>query len=107
MGDSFADFLERLPGSMVQHQLHLFSRLGDVDEAIGNIASCSHVMVMEEFAAGLDQLKAKLDLRLPNVSGVRKAASAFEPTEPDLQAARPMVVAERELVRWARTRPRP
>ena len=69
MGDSFSDFIERLPREMVQQQLYMFSRSFDIDEAIASVASCSHVMVMEEFAKGLEQLNIKLGLRLPNVAG--------------------------------------
>jgi hypothetical protein len=104
MGNSFSDFLKRLPREMVQQQLYMFSRSFDVDEAIGNIASCSHVMVMEEFSAGLDRLNAKLGLRLPNVAGVRKSEAAFEPTETELGTLLPLVAAERKLVQWVRTR---
>ena len=106
MGDSFSDFLERLPREMVQQQLYMFSRSFDIDEAIANVASCSHVMVMEEFAKGLDQLNAKLGLRLPNVAGVRQSAAAFA-ADRGRAGGRcgGWSRAERELVRWARTRP--
>jgi hypothetical protein len=105
MGDSFSDFIERLPREMVQQQLYMFSRSFDIDEAIANVASCSHVMVMEEFAKGLEQLNTKLGLRLPNVAGVRRSETEFEPAEPELEALRRMVSAEDKLVRWARSRP--
>lgn len=104
MGDSFSDFLERLPREMVQQQLYMFSRSFAIDEAIANVASCSHVMVMEEFTSGLQQLNTKLGLQLPNVAGVRRSETEFEPTEPELEALRRMVSAEHQLVRWARTR---
>lgn len=105
MGDSFSDFLERLPREMVQQQLYMFSRSFDIDEAIANVASCSHVMVMDEFARGLDELNSKLGLQLPNVPSVRKSEVEFEPTEVQLEVLRRMVSAEHQLVRWARTRP--
>ena len=103
MGDSFSDFLERLPREMVQQQLYMFSRSFDVDEAIANITSCSHVMVMEEFAKGLERLNAKLGLRLPNVAGVRESAASFQPTAAEVGVLRRMVAPERQLVEWART----
>jgi hypothetical protein len=105
MGDSFSDFLARLPREMIQQQLYMFSRSFDIDEAIARVASCSHIMVMEEFARGLAQLNTKLDLRLPNVTKVRKSAAAFEPTTAELETLRRMVAAEQYLVRWARARP--
>lgn len=64
LGDSFSDFLERLPRTHLMRQLYMFSPRFDVDEAIGNLAKVNFIMLTEQYNEHLGELAKVLNLDL-------------------------------------------
>jgi hypothetical protein len=64
LGNSFSEFLDRIPNEELLSQLYTFSATLDSDEAFDSIVGCSHVMFVEDFGTGVKQLRAKLNLGL-------------------------------------------
>ena len=62
LGDSFGDFLERIPREHLLRQLFMFSKTFSPDEAFGRIRACSHYFFLEDFADGAQSLSARLGL---------------------------------------------
>ncbi|MHA1368349.1 MAG: sulfotransferase family 2 domain-containing protein [Promethearchaeota archaeon] len=77
IGDSFNDFLNRIPKRDLLNQIYMFSKNYSIDEAFENIRNCSHVMITEQFAFGIKELIKKLDLKLQPIH-TRK--SSINPT---------------------------
>lgn len=64
LGDSFDDFLDRIPPEHLKVQLWMFSEKFNIDEAIQRIRNLSYVMFTEQFSDGLKQLEQTLGLSL-------------------------------------------
>ncbi|MBL8658229.1 MAG: sulfotransferase family 2 domain-containing protein [Rhodospirillales bacterium] len=64
LGDSFSDFLERLPRTHLMRQLYMFSPRFDVDEAIRNLAKVNFIMLTEQYNEHLGELAKVLNLDL-------------------------------------------
>ena len=64
LGNSFDDFLDRIPPEHLLNQLYMFSGTYNVDEAIENVKSLSHFMFSENFDEGIEQLITKTGLDL-------------------------------------------
>ncbi len=64
LGNSFDDFLDRLPKKHLQNQLYMFSPTYNVAEAVERIQGCSFYFFMEELEAAFAELSDKLDLDL-------------------------------------------
>jgi hypothetical protein len=66
LGNSFDDFLDRIPQEHLKAQLWMFSASCDVSEALARVRNVSHVMFTEDFAAGLERLERRLGVSLPH-----------------------------------------
>lgn len=97
LGESFGDFLERLPPAHLLNQLHMFSRDGSVEEAAQRISSCSAVCFTESFAADLQRVAAYLDLPL-QVRHERRFGSEIELAPDELAHARSKLEPEYALL---------
>lgn len=64
LGNSFSDFLDRVPRSHLMRQLYMFSKRLDVAEAIENISKMNFIMVTEDFSEHLERLGSLLDIDL-------------------------------------------
>jgi hypothetical protein len=99
--DGFDAFLARVPPADLMAQLAMFSARYDVAEAHDRIAGCSSVLMTEDFANGLRDLAATLDLpltlRQDRVTGQRSQLS-----DAQLDRVRSMVAPEYELLEQLR-----
>lgn len=84
LGESFSDFLTRVPPSVLLNQLYMFSEQLDVEEAFGRITHCSHWMLLEDFDAGVRRLSEKLGIDLQPMH-VRKSQCEVAVDERDRQ----------------------
>ena len=64
LGDSFAEFLTRIPKRHALAQLYMFSKEYDVKDALERIHSCTSVCLTERFAEGIQLLANTLQLPL-------------------------------------------
>jgi hypothetical protein len=101
LGDSFRDFLDRVPQAYLLHQLHMFSATYDVAEATGRIEACDAVCWTETYAADLQRLSAALCLPLEE-RNERAFAPQLNIAAADRERAREMLEPEYELVRAVR-----
>src|SRR3989339_854717 len=83
LGDSFSDFLDRVPRKDLLNQLYMFSENFNIDEAIINIKKCSHVFFTENYNEGIKKLSGKLKLDLKPFNE-RRAQNYFKPKKEDL-----------------------
>ncbi len=64
LGNSFEDFIERIPQEDLLNQLHMFSERLNVEEAAERIKSLPHFFMTEKFEEGVKDLNAKTGLHL-------------------------------------------
>lgn len=82
LGNSFSDFLDRVPRQHLMRQLYMFSRRLDVAEATKNIKKMNFIMVTEEFSEHLRALSALLQIDLRPYKE-KSSYGAVEITESD------------------------
>lgn len=96
LGNSFHDFLDRIPEEELLSQLYMFSSSFDIEEACENILDCDHVMFTERFDAGIDGLARKLNLELVPLH-TRSAIISPPINESERDRLRKMLEPEYEL----------
>lgn len=64
LGDSFDDFIDRIPPEDLLRQIYMFSKTFAVREAAEKIGQLGHVMFLEQFDAGVTILNEKTGLDL-------------------------------------------
>jgi len=64
VGDSFDDFLERVPQKHLMNQLFMFSRNLNVHEALDRARSLAYYFFTEDFDNGIETLNAMTQLKL-------------------------------------------
>ena len=97
LGNSFEDFMERIPPAHLLNQLYMFSARFDVKEAFENIKKVSHCFFTEHFREGVDELNARLGLKLEPVH-IRKASYSTGIPEKSLSTLRERLEKEYELM---------
>ena len=97
LGDSFGDYLRRIPREYLQNQLYMFSERFDIDEAADRIHGLDHWFTTETFDAGIEGLNRKtgLNLRPIHVRATERPES-LEPS--DLGRLRDALAPEYELL---------
>lgn len=96
LGNSFSDFLLRVPRRELFGQLHMFSKTLSLDEALENIIKCSHYFFAEDFLMGVQQLSEKLNLPLQPIH-VRKTSQRAPITPAEMERLRSIVEPEVKL----------
>lgn len=97
LGETFADYLAKVPRERLLWQLYMFSPDFDTDEAFERITGLGHYLITEEFDAGVRALAATLDLDLTPVH-TRKGGGGGEVTEADRECARERLAPEYALL---------
>lgn len=82
IGNSFSDFLDRVPRAHLMRQLYMFSKTFDVAEAVDNIKKMNFIMVTEDFSEHLRHLGTLLQIDLRSYSE-KSTYGAVELTERD------------------------
>lgn len=95
--DGFDVFLDRVPDHHLMSQLHTFSTVFDVSEAVDRIADCSSVFFTESFTTGLEALAGRLDLPLTPYRA-RVTGRRSELTDPQLHRLRHRLAPEYEML---------
>jgi hypothetical protein len=101
LGNSFGDFLDRIPREHLLRQTFMFSKSYDLDEAAERIGSCSAVCFTEDFATDLGSLAEKLNLQLQEKHG-RRFSYKVSPSPAEMDRAREMLDPEFILVERVR-----
>lgn len=97
LGESFDDFLDRIPKEHLMNQLYMFSESYDVQEAAKSIRSLDRVLYTEHLAEGLKSLSEELDVKLP-VSNQKTFNERPEFTEEQLERLHEMLAPEYQLL---------
>lgn len=97
LGESFDDFLVRIPSQDLLRQLYMFSPSLDVEDAYHQITSCSHFMFTEDFEEGVRALNSKLGLNLVPIH-IRRTKSSGTVSDGQLTRLREALDAEYQLI---------
>lgn len=96
LGESFDDFLDRIPRRELLNQIYMFSDSFDVDEAYDRILDFNHVVFTEAFTLGVNTLARRLQLPLTPLH-VRRASVELQVTDAERQRLSEMLEPEFEL----------
>ncbi len=93
LGESFADFLDRMPREHLLRQLFMFSANYDIQEATERILTCSAVCFTETFNEDLRVLSRRLEIPL-KVRHERRSVTRLPLPERDMRLARELLESE-------------
>ena len=93
LGNSFDEFLERIPKEHLCNQLYMFSAQYDIHEAIERVKGLSHYDFTERFESGIDGLNKKIGLNLRGIH-IRKSSYKAEIPQRSIDNLREMVNEE-------------
>ena len=82
LGNSFSDFVERMPRDHLCNQLFMFSRNFSISEALENIKRVTNIRLLSEVGNLVEDLNAEFGLALQPMH-VRRASITFEPSKAD------------------------
>jgi len=97
LGETFDDFLERIPRKHLCNQLYMFSRRYDVHEAAWHIRGLSHYFFSEQFASGVMDLNWKTGLELQPMH-TRQGSRSIDIRPESLARLREMLADEYRLL---------
>ena len=98
LGNSFEEFLERIPKEHLCNQLYMFSSRHDIMKAVESVKGLSHFFFTENFSHGVDVLNKKTGLSLGAIH-TRKTSYRAEIPQRGLDTLREMLVDEYEFLR--------
>jgi len=93
LGDSFDDFLDRIPKAHLCNQLYMFSARYNVDEALERASKLTHSFFTENFANGIGDLNVKTGLSLKPLH-IRQSPHRSEIPAQQISRLREMLEAE-------------
>lgn len=64
LGDNFNDFLKNLPDKHLKNQLLMFSRTGNIDEAVKNIQTLNAIYNQDNFEKAIEDLSKVVGVKL-------------------------------------------
>lgn len=96
LGETFSDFLDRVPRDELLFQLYMFSKTYDVQESFENICGCSYFFVTEDFAPAIGELSARLGIPLEPIH-MRKADKSYPVTDAERERLREVLEPEYQL----------
>jgi hypothetical protein len=101
LGNSFSDFIIRMPKEKLLHQLYMFSPEYCVDDAVERIIRCHHICFTDDFERSIRDLGKKLDLNLEPIH-TRKASVEVEINESDISKLKFKLADEYLLLKQVR-----
>ena len=93
LGDSFEDFVDRIPKEHLMNQLWMFSKSFNVSEAYERVQKVSHCFFAADFEKGITRLNEKLGLELKSLH-IRKTSIQANVTNNALELLREMLTDE-------------
>ena len=93
LGNSFSEFLERMPREHLQNQLYMFSSRFDVEQAIERALGLEQIIFFEDLENGLNHLAEFLGRSLP-LRHDRRGKSPVEVNENELQLLQELLCEE-------------
>lgn len=97
LGDSFEDFLRRMPREHLLNQLYMFSADFDIDAGVAAAKQLSYCFFSDTFSEGIESLNQKIGLSLEAVH-IRKASYHVPITDDDRAMLRDMLRPEYEFL---------
>ena len=97
LGNSFDEFLERLPREHLLNQLYMFSKNFQVDEAVEQIERLDHYLFLDDFDSGIEELNQAASISLKPLWYKRDAAK-FSPTKSSIRKLRTLLSDEYRLM---------
>jgi hypothetical protein len=97
LGQSFDDFLDRIPRCHLQNQLYMFSKNFDVGQAADRVLGLTHWMRLEDFQTGVGQLNEKTAVNLKAIHN-RSSSHKFELSKSQTDRLRQMLSQEYEFL---------
>ncbi|MEM9410543.1 MAG: hypothetical protein AAGA30_05485 [Planctomycetota bacterium] len=97
LGNSFSDFLNRIPRIHLLNQLYMFSENFDVDEATERIAELNHCFFVDRIQLGLEQFRSLTGIKLP-ARHDRMSEYSFQISEDDQLRLRELLDLEYQLL---------
>lgn len=80
LGNSFDEFIDRIPQEHLMRQLYMFSKDFNVNEAVQSVQSLSHYFFTEKFSQGIEELTRKTGLQMQPIH-MRKGQKTTEIAE--------------------------
>ena len=93
----FGDFLKGIPKRHLLRQLYMFSRNYNPTEACDFILNCNHLMLTENFSAGLENLSKKLQIMLKPLH-IRKTSVEIDVKQSEIDHLRDRLDPEYQLL---------
>lgn len=103
LGNTFEDFLRKIPKIHLLRELSMFSREFNIAEAFEEIISCNKVMLLETYEQDLQSLNKTCDLSVPyfrsrkSKSSIELNQNEFEMLEDKLQ---PEIILYRQVCKY-------
>ena len=97
LGDSFEEFLDRIPREHLLNQLYMFSESFNIDEAIKHIRKLNHWMFLDRFQEGITRLNELTGLNL-KTDHQRKSSNRYEPSPKAKAKLRKLIEPEYEML---------
>lgn len=101
LGESFDDFLERIPRQHLLNQIYMFSDSYDIDEALENVKRLSLYFFSDMFSEGIDKLNKKTGLNLKSIH-IRKASYHAQISDDSLTRLKEMLSKEYKFLNCIR-----
>lgn len=97
LGNSFDDFLDRIPKEHLMNQLYMFSESMNVEDALNNLRSLDKIIYTEQLDRGLLELEKFTQWKLP-VSNQKKYSHKEDITAEQLEKLKKLLAAEYQLM---------
>ena len=94
LGESFQDYIKRVPRHFLLGQIYMFSKNFDINEAFENIKNCSHYLFTDQFSLGLNQLSSKIGFSLETVHARKSNYNDIEISDKDKYILRELLDPE-------------
>ena len=97
LGNSFEEFLERIPREHLLNQIYMFSESFKIKEAIKQIRKLNHLMFLDRFQEGIARLNDLTGLAL-KIDHQRKSSNRFVPDAKTKAQLQKLVEPEYEML---------
>lgn len=93
LGNTFDDFIDRIPQEHLLNQIYMFSEDFNIEEAVERVKSVSHFFFSEEFNKGIQELSKKTGVELTPIH-IRKSQYPGEFSEANISRLKQRLAPE-------------